>query len=110
MDEARIHRKNAFKAVRTVLEVLIIFAVVFAAVHALHRHRVETKTYAGRLQERTLISDEEILAGQESVGHASGPHFIAISFLNDSIINVYFIIESRVWSCHIKWNVMMFCS
>ena len=87
MDEARIHRKNAFKAVRTVLEVLIIFAVVFAAVHALHRHRVETKTYAGRLQEQTLISDEEILAGQESVGHASGPHFIAISYngLTDSM-------------------------
>ena len=27
-----------------------------------------------------MISDEEILAGCESVGHASGPHFIAISY------------------------------
>ena len=80
MDEARLHRKNTFKIVRTVLEVLVIFAVVFAAVHALYRRHVETETYAGRLQNQTLISDEEILAGYESVGHVSGPHFIAISY------------------------------
>ena len=87
MDEARLHRKNTFKIVRTVLEVLIIFAVIFAAVHALHRHHVETETYAGRLQNQTLISDEGILAGYESVGHASGPHFIAISYngLTDAV-------------------------
>ena len=80
MDEARIHRKNIWKIVRTVLEVLIILAVVFAVAYALYRHHIETGTYAGRLQDRTLISDEEILAGQESVGHADGPHFIAVSY------------------------------
>ena len=83
MDEARIRRKNIFKVIRTVLEIVIVLTVLFCAAHALLSNRKKTIAEE-RLNTAgstcTMISSDEIVGGYDSAGKAEGTHFIAVSY------------------------------
>lgn len=81
MDEQKLARKNALKVVRTILEILIIAAVIFWAVASLMRHSAKTRIQKAEAElECTMIPSAEIVDGWESAGKADGTHFIAISY------------------------------
>lgn len=81
MDERKLHRKNIFKIVRTILEVMIIAAVIVWAVWSLVSYRSKQHVLrADAEMECTMIPSDEIVGGLSSAGKATGPHFIAISY------------------------------
>ena len=81
MDERKLHRKNIFKIVRTILEILIIAAVIIWAVWSLVSYRSKQHVlHADAERECTMIPSDEIVGGLSSAGKATGPHFIAISY------------------------------
>ena len=87
MDERKLHAKNVFKVVRTVLETLLILAVIFWAVWSLvsYRSRQRVLTEEAEL-DCVMVNSDEIVAGYKPTVVASGPHFIAISY--NGITNV----------------------
>ena len=85
MDEQRLRRKNVFKVIRTVFEILVIAACIFWVVRSLWSYRsvvyqVELDGTAAGTAEPAMISGREIVGDLESTGKASGTHFIALSY------------------------------
>lgn len=81
MDEQKLARKNVMKIVRTVLEIVLVVLVILWAVLSLVRHDAQQRLLREDAElDCTMIPSDEIVAGYESAGHASGPHFIAISY------------------------------
>ena len=81
MDEKRIKRKNTFKVIRSVLETLIILAVVLWGLWSLVEYRRQSRVMTDSLPVTcVMIPSDEIVFGYESAGKAQGEHFIAISY------------------------------
>lgn len=81
MDERKLARKDAMKIVRTVVELLLVAAVILWAVLSLVRYNAKQRsTRVDAELDCTMIPGEEIVDGFESAGKASGVHFIAISY------------------------------
>ena len=81
MDEKRIKRKNVFKVIRSVLETLIILAVVLWGLWSLVEYRRQSRVMTDNLPVTcVMIPSDEIVFGYESAGKAEGAHFIALSY------------------------------
>ena len=81
MDEKRLARKNTFKVIRTILELLIIAGVILWAVSSLLSYSSKQRILRQDAElDCTMIPSSEIVEGWESAGKASGAHFIAISY------------------------------
>ena len=81
MDEKRIKRKNTFKVIRSVLETLIILAVVLWGLWSLVEYRRQSRVMTDSLPVTcVMIPSDEIVFGYESAGKAQGEHFVALSY------------------------------
>ena len=81
MDERKLHVKDVFKVVRTVLEILLIIAVVFWAVWSLVSYRSKQRVLMEEAElDCVMVNSDEIVAGFNPAVTATGPHFIAISY------------------------------
>ena len=81
MDEKRIKRKNTFKVIRSVLETLIILAVVLWGLWSLMEYRRQSRVMTDSLPVTcVMIPSDEIVFGYESAGKAQGEHFVALSY------------------------------
>ena len=81
MDEKRIKRKNTFKVIRSVLETLIILAVVLWGLWSLVEYRRQSRAMTDSLPVTcVMIPSDEIVFGYESAGKAQGEHFVALSY------------------------------
>ena len=81
MDEKRLKRKNTFKVIRSILEALIILAVLFWGLRSLVEYRRQSKVTTEELPITcVMIPSDDIVFGYESAGKAEGEHFIALSY------------------------------
>ncbi len=82
MDDRWLRRKNRLKVIRTVFELLVmIFAVVWVFL-SLKSYK-ESRSNPSALppaNESTMIPSDLITEGYDSMGHASGTHFIALAY------------------------------
>ncbi len=88
MDSLSLRRKNRFKVVRTVFELIVILAFITWVVVSLLAYRYKQKLAQPDAElDGILVSGSEILDGQTPVGKASGTRFIAISYngLTDTV-------------------------
>ena len=82
MSEKWVKRKNRLKVVRTIFEIAVCVAALAWVVLSIRGYRLEQDrgTAMPPESESTMISSDEIVSGYSSVGHASGTHFVAISY------------------------------
>ncbi len=88
MDEKKLRRKNRLKVVRTVIELVIILAVVAGAVAALISYRYQEKQlHPDPELNAVMASGSDVIAGLTPVGKAVGNHFIVVSYngLTDTV-------------------------
>lgn len=81
MDEKKLHRKNVFKVIRTIFEILFIIIVLAWAVTSLvSEHTRQHLLYTGAELDCAMVTSDEIVGGLAPARTATGPHFIAISY------------------------------
>jgi len=81
MTDAQLRRKNIFKVLRTLLQIVIILAALTWVVWSLARyHYIQRVLGADAELDCTMVSSREIVDGYSPAATASGAHFIAVSY------------------------------
>ena len=81
MTDAQLRRKNIFKVLRTLLQIVIILAALTWVVWSLTRyHYIQRVLGADAELDCTMVSSREIVDGYSPAATASGAHFIAVSY------------------------------
>ena len=82
MDDQWLIRKNRLKVIRTIFEVIVMvfaFSWVVKSLWDYKQAQVQPSAMPPQ-KESAMISSESITEGYDSMGHASGTHFIALAY------------------------------
>ncbi|MBQ9010667.1 MAG: hypothetical protein IJ088_15265, partial [Clostridia bacterium] len=82
MDDRWLVRKNRLKVIRTIFELIVMVLALAWVIWSLRSYRLSQAKPEAMPPEKesTMIASDTITAGYESMGHASGTHFIALSY------------------------------